>query len=226
VRRAAGISALLVVAALAGCASEPTAEELGGGAPVEHSDEAPPEAPRPVQRVPTGRRERVVAEGSGWQVTTTGRPVETFDSAGKPSTNFAPRDVTAPPPRKRIQPADPASPWVAVPDEQEPADPREVAGPPRRGVRVKAVGVDLVPGRCGPAPVARYGLDWSEEEGPQPGAAPAAGDSTAEARARRVLPPTRLPPVPPKPEEPLELGVEEHHGPTESPRSPTWLHAE
>ena len=218
--------ALALLGALTGCASEPTAEELGGGAPLERRDEPAAPAPReaPVQQGPFGPRERVVAEGSGWRVTSTGRPVETFDSAGKPSSNFAPRDVVGAPPQKRIQPADPASPWVAVPDQGDAADPREVAGPPRRSVRVKAVGVELVPGRCGPAPVARYGLDWSEEEERPPSAAPEAGDATAEARARSVLPPTRLPPVPPKPEEPTELGVQEHHGPTE--RSPTWLHAE
>lgn len=108
-----------------------------------------------------GRSARRVASGSGWEVSASGgRPVETFASAEGP-VGFAPADPAepevAPPP-----PSDPSvGPWLEVPTQA--AAPGEPEGPRRTPLRLRAEGVELVSGRCGPVPVARYGLDWRPE---------------------------------------------------------------
>lgn len=146
-----------------------------------------------------GDRRVSIAEGDGWQVTTRGgTPVETFASAEGP-VGFEPRDPRQAP-AKRVVGNDRPGPWLVVPSRA----PETFAGgdenPQRTPLRLKAEGVELVPGECGLVPVARYGLDWrparewrvGQDENPEPWLQP--------------VPPLPLPPAP-KPGEVQEAEV-------------------
>ena len=137
---------------------------------------------------PGGRRVSV-AQGRGWRVTTRGgQPVETFASAEGPA-GFEPRQ--APPERAAAE--DRPGPWLTVPS-QAPASSGDDPAAERTPLRLKAEGVNLVPGECGPVPVARYGLDWRPAREWRIGQ-----DEEAEPWLRPV-PPLPLPPAP-KPSE-------------------------
>lgn len=141
----------------------------------------------------TGARRRVaIAGGGGWRVTTRGgQPVETFASAEGPA-GFEPSDPRQAP-AKRVVVEDRPGPWLTVPS-QAPAPSEDDPTAERTPLRLKAEGVNLVPGECGPVPVARYGLDWRPAREWRIGQ-----DEEAEPWLRPV-PPLPLPPAP-KPSE-------------------------
>jgi hypothetical protein len=135
---------------------------------------------------------RRVASGKGWRVTSRGgQPVETFASAEGP-VGFEPSDPRQAP-AQRVVTEDPPGPWLTVPS-QAPGPLGEDPSTERTPLRLKAEGVELVSGECGPVPVARYGLDWrparewrvGQDENPEPWLRP--------------VPPLPLPPAP-KPNE-------------------------
>lgn len=206
------ILALGACGLLSGCVgaseSEAWAEEEPQTRPVEWEGEGEREprerrvssaaGPRPGDPgfAQAGARRRVaVARGRGWRVTSSGgQPVETFASAEGPA-GFEPSDPRQVP-AKRVVEDDRPGPWLTVPSQvkTQPLD-----GPERTPLRLKAEGVELVAGECGPVPVARYGLDWrperewrlGQDEDPEPWLRP--------------VPPLPLPPLPkPGDEEVLE----------------------
>lgn len=204
--RAAGF-ALCAVCALAtlGCVG---ADESDAWA-VEETREGPPptwegdpddwskEDARPRQRDErVSRAQRNVAEGEGWRVTATGaaRPVETFASADGP-VGFAPADPPSDDAPAPSTDAAPAAPWVEVPSEELPPG---AAAPERTRLRLRAEGVELAPGRCGPVPVARYGLDWRPEREWR------LGQDEDPTPWLRPLPPPPLPPLPTEAEPTVE----------------------
>ncbi|MGE0711797.1 MAG: hypothetical protein AB7N76_30780 [Planctomycetota bacterium] len=141
-----------------------------------------------------------------------GRPVDTFASASAPA-GFAPAQGTAPAAAAPAEPKPaPAAPWVEAPTKDEHPDPR-VAREGGPGLRLKAEGVSLTKGHCGPVPVARYGLDWRPEREWTPGAE----DAPPDPWSLRKDP--RLPPVPPP--EPVPVPTVEEHG---TPAG-SWLEA-
>lgn len=197
---------LLGACCLSGCVgadeSEAWAEEEPERQPVEwEGQEEREERERRVSAAPDptdpnfarpGRRRVSLARGSGWEVRARGgQPVETFASAEGP-VGFEPSDPRQTP-AKRVVAEDRPGPWLTVPS-QAPRISQEEPEAERTPLRLKAEGVELVPGRCGPVPVARYGLDWrpehewrlGQDEDPEPWLKP--------------IPPLPLPP-PPKPSE-------------------------
>ncbi|MBL4844436.1 MAG: hypothetical protein JKY65_02825, partial [Planctomycetes bacterium] len=56
--------------------------------------------------------------------------------------------------------ADRPGPWLTVPSQAPETSVEDLRQPTRTPLRMRAEGVELVPGECGLVPVARYGLDW------------------------------------------------------------------